>query len=117
MKITNIVYQALNLPKVLNVNPRSIYNKVNEFVTFVDEEQIDLVCMSESWERENLTLENNIDIDDFEVISNVSQRNGKGGRPAIVVNSKKYHVENLTQSVVSIPWGVEIVWAVLTPKK
>ena len=116
MKRTNKVYQALNLPKVLNVNPRSIYNKVNEFVTFVDEEQIDLVCMSESWERENLTLENVIDIDDFEVISNVSQRNGTGGRPAIVVNSKKYHVENLTQSVVSIPWGVEIVWAVLTPK-
>ena len=63
VKRINKVYQALNLPKVLNVNPRSIYNKLNEFVTFVDEEQIDLVCMSESWERENLTLENVIDID------------------------------------------------------
>ena len=89
---------------------------MNEFVTFVNEEQIDLVCMYESWEQENLTLENGISIEDFKVISNVSQRKGTGGRPAIVVNSKKYHVENITQSVVSIPWGVEVVWAVLTPK-
>ena len=116
MKRSNNVFQALNLPAVLNLNPRSIYNKINEFVTFVDEEEIDLVCMSESWEREHITLKEVIKIEDFEVISNVFQRKGKGGRPAIIVNSKKYHVENLTQSVVSIPWGVEVVWAVLTPK-
>ena len=72
--------------------------------------------MSESWERENLTLENVIKIHDFKVISNVFQRKGNGGRPAIIVNSKKYLVEDLTQTVVSIPWGVEAVWAVLTPK-
>ena len=29
---------------------------------------------------------------------------------------KKFIVENLTQTVLSIPWGVEAVWAVLTPK-
>ena len=72
--------------------------------------------MSESWERENETLDKVIKLDDFEIISNVFQRNGVGGRPAIVVNSKKYTVENLTQSVISIPWGVEAVWAVLTPR-
>ena len=55
-------------------------------------------------------------MDDHEVISNVHQRTGKGGRPAILVNTKKYNVENLTNTVVSIPWGVEIVWAVVTPK-
>ena len=87
---------------------------MNEYVTFVNEEQIDLVCMSGSWERENLTLENVINVEDFKVIFNVSQRNGTSGRPAIVVNSQ--NVENITQSVVSIPWGVEVVWAVLTPK-
>ena len=69
----------------------------------MDEEEIDLVCMSESWEREYLTLEKVIQIDDFKVISNVFQRNGIGGRPAIIVNSKKYLVENLTQNVISIP--------------
>ena len=116
VKRSNNVFEALNLPAVLNLNPRSIYNKVNEFVTFVDEEEIDLVCMSESWEREYLTLEKVIKIEYFEVISKVFQRKGKGGRPAIIVNSKKYHIENLTQSVISIPWGVEVVWAVMTPK-
>ena len=116
VKRTNKVFEALDLPNVLNLNPRSIYNKVNEFVTFVDEEEVDLVCMSESWEREYLTLDKVIKIDDFEVISNVHQRKGKGGRPAIIVNSKKYQVENLTHTVISIPWGAEAIWAVITPK-
>ena len=49
------------------------------------------------------------------VISNVHQRQGKGGRPALIINSRKYHVQNLTQSVIKIPWGVEVVWALLTP--
>ena len=116
VKRSNKVGQALNLPKVLNLNPRRIYNKAGEFVTFVEEEQVDLICMSESWEREELTLDELIKIDDFSVISNVHQRKGKGGRPAIIANTKKFHVENLTQSTVSIPWGVEVVWAILTPK-
>ena len=72
--------------------------------------------MSESWECEELTLEEVIEIEDFTVISNVHQRRGKGGRPAIIANSKKFDVENLTNTEISIPWGVEIVWAVLTPK-
>ena len=105
IKPSNKVCQALSLPKVLNLNPRSIYNKIDEFKTFVTEEQVDLTCMSESWEREDLTLDKVINIDDHEVISNVHQRTGKGGRPAIIVNTKKYHVENLTNTLVNIPWG------------
>ena len=45
------IEQSINLPKVMNLNPRSIYNKIDEFVTFVKEEDIDLVFMSESHER------------------------------------------------------------------
>ena len=116
VKRSNKVGQALDLPKVLNLNPRSFYNKAGEFVTFVEEEQVDLISMSESWEREELTLDELIKIDDFSVISNVYQRKGKGGRPAIIANTNKFHVQNLTQSTVSIPWGVEVVWAILTPK-
>lgn len=91
------MYQALKLPEVLNVNPRSLYNKKNEFCTFIDEETIDLACISESFERENLTLEKLVNLENFKVISNVYQREGKGGRPAIVVNTK-FEVENLTQT-------------------
>ena len=42
IKRSNKVCQALKLPKVLNVNPRSLYNKKNAFVTFIEEENIDL---------------------------------------------------------------------------
>ena len=78
--------------------------------------------MSENHERwyptqknEKQTLDEIINIDDHIVISNPSQRNGKGGRPALIVDNTKYMVQNLTQSEIIIPWGVEIVWAVLTP--
>ena len=110
------MYQALKLPKVLNVNPRSIYNKKNEFCTFIDEQMIELACISESFERENLTLEKLLKLENFKVISNVYQREGKGGRSAIVVNTEKFEVKNLAQTQIAIPWGVEIVWAVLTPR-
>ena len=35
IKRSNKLIQALNLPNVMNVNPRSIYNKIQEFHTFV----------------------------------------------------------------------------------
>ena len=72
--------------------------------------------MSESWEREEYTLDKALEMTDYEVISNVHQRIGKGGRPAIIANKQLFDVENLTNTLISIPWGIEIVWAVLTPK-
>ena len=73
--------------------------------------------MSESWEHEDLTLDQIIDLEDHKFISNVHQRTGMGGRPAIIANDKKYFVQNITNTLVTIPYGVEIVWAILTPKQ
>ena len=56
-------------------------------------------------------------LEDHTIISNVHQREGRGGRPALIINARKYHVQNITQSVVRIPWGVEMVWALITPKE
>ena len=42
VKRSNKVFQALNLPKVLNLNPRSAMNKVDEIKTFIKEETIDV---------------------------------------------------------------------------
>ena len=64
----------------------------------------------------SLGLNEVIQIDDYNVISNVQQRKGTGGRPAIIANSIKFNVEILTQTTIEIPWGVEAVWAILTPK-
>ena len=98
------------------MNPRSVYNKIKEFHTFVEEEDVDLILMSESWEREKLRLEEIVKLEDHIVISNVYQRSGRGGRPAIIVNEKKYHIQNLTNTLIQIKWGVEAVWCLITPK-
>ena len=101
----------------MNLNPRSVYNKIDEFHTFVEQEEVDVVFMSESWERNNLTLEKIVHLENHTVISNVHQRVGMGGRPALIVNKKKYDVEDLTNTLVNIKWGVEAVWCLLTPKQ
>ena len=44
------------------------------------------------------------------------QRQGKGGRPAIIVDNKKYEIQNITNTFVHIPWEVVVTWATLTPK-
>ena len=116
IKKSNKLLQALNLPTVMNVNPRSIYNKSEEFHTFVEEHSIDCVFMSESWERPDKPLEQIINLPNHSVISNPHQRKGVGGRPALIVNNDKYHVRNLTQSLIDIPWGVEATWAIISPK-
>ena len=100
----------------MNVNPRSAINKVQELQTFIDEESIDVAFISESFDRENKRLEEHVTLEEHEVISNIYQRDGKGGRPALIVNNKKYNVQNLTNTVVQIPWGVEVTWALITPK-
>ena len=89
---------------------------MEEFHNFVEQEEIDLLFMSESWEREYLTLDQIIRLDNHTIISNVSQRTGTGGRPAIFANSDKFEVQNVTNTLVQIPWVVEAVWCVLTPK-
>ena len=114
--VTNKVKEALTLPTCMNLNPRSIYNKVIEFITLIKEEQVHCVFLSESWERPEFNLSQLINIEDYRVISNPHQRKGVGGRPALIVNTKFYHVKNLTNTLINIPWGCEAVWALLTPK-
>ena len=85
------------------MNPRSIYNKKDEFETFVKEYEIQLICMSESWERESLSLSKLLTLDNYEIISSLNQRKEKGGRPAIIVNKSIDHVENITNTIAVIP--------------
>ena len=115
-KVPDRFVQALDLPVLCNINPRSVYNKIDEFNEFLKEEEVDVVFLSESWEREYLPLDEIVNLEDHTVISNVNQRTGKGGRPAIIANKKKYQIQNLTNTLIQIPWGVEAVWCILTPK-
>ena len=73
IKRSNKQLEALLLPTVVNINPRSIYNKVDEFHSLVTELEVDLICMSESWEREDLRLDQIIELDNYQIISNVGR--------------------------------------------
>ena len=116
IKRSNNIVEALSLPTICNMNPRSVYNKVKEFHEFVASEEIDILFMSESWEREDKTLKDIINLENHTVVSNVYQRKGQGGRPALIVDCKKYDIRDLTNTVIPVKWGVEVVWALLTPK-
>ena len=104
------------MPTLCNINPRSLYNKKTEFCTFIEQENIDIAFISETWEKENEKLEEIINIENYQIVANVSQRHGRGGRPAIVINKDKYLVNDLTNKSIQVPWRVVAVWAVITPK-
>ena len=100
----------------MNVNPRSICYKVEDFHTLVEVEEIDCIFMSESWDRHEKNLEDIIHFPNHTVISNPHQRRDKGGRPALIINHTKYDIKNITQTLINIPWATEAVWAIITPK-
>ena len=68
----------MQIPVILNVNPRSLFNKQENFKTYVKEKQVEIVCVSESWETEEHRIEK-IFNDDYAVISNPFVRRGRGG--------------------------------------
>ena len=72
--------------------------------------------ISESWERPEDPLENVLKMDGYQVISNPFARKQVGGKPALVISTDIFTVENPNQSLIKIPWGCEIVWSILTPK-
>ena len=112
----NLVLQSINLPVILNINPRSVYNKAEEFSLLIEQYSADVICVSESWERENLPLDQLLQLDNYEVISNVKQRDFQGGKPAILVNTQKYFVKKICPDPVTVPVGVEAVWCLITHK-
>ena len=116
VKRNNLVLQSINLPVIMNINPRSIYSKSEEFSLLLDQYSADIVCMSESWERENLTLDQLLQLDNYEIISNVKQRDFKGGKPAILVNTQKFIVKRICPDPITVPVDVEAVWCLVTPR-
>ena len=79
------------------------------------EEEVDVIFLSESWEREEKTLHEIIKLKYHEIVANVFQRKGKGGRPAIIANKTKFLVQNFTNTLINVKWGVEVVWCLLSP--
>ena len=117
LKRNNAILQAIHLPVVMNINPRSLYNKAEDFKLLLEQYNASVVCISESWERDNFTLEQLLQLDNYKVITNVKQRNFKGGKPAILIKDDNYHIKELCPEPITVPVGVEAVWALISHKK
>ena len=72
--------------------------------------------MSESFEWENRSLQELLQLDDYEIISMVKRRELKGGNPAILINKQKYWIKRICPDLVSVPVGVEAIWVIISPK-
>ena len=110
------VFSATQLPVVVNLNPRSVYNKKKEFIDMMEQLDVDICCMSESWDRQKNGLENAIKMEGYQIVKNVLQRTGKGGKPALIIKKEKYFIKELSPGVITVPPTVEASWALLTPK-
>ena len=77
---------------------------------------VDICFMFESWDREKLGLDKFIKMDNYQIIENVVQRTGKGGKPALIIKKDKYYIKELCPNVITVPPTVETTWAMLTPK-
>ena len=111
-----ILSQSMALPSIMNINPRSIYNKTEDFKLLIEQYEADCIMMSESWEREDFSLKQLLNLENYEIITNVHQRDAVGGKPAILIKTENYVVTNLCPKVITVPTGVEAAWALIVPK-
>ena len=120
VKRSNKVLEASTLPVVVNLNPRSLYNKQSEFRTMIEQTEAGVCTVSESWDRSHVTggslISDRIKIEGYRWVKNVVQRNKKGGKPALLINEKDYYIKELCPDIITVPVSVEAVWSLLTPK-
>ena len=55
----------------------------------VEQYEVDAAFVTETWEREQLTLKDIMHFDSHEVFTNVVQRQGVGGKSALLINTEK----------------------------
>ena len=115
IKRNNKLVEAANLPTVVMLNPRSLYNKKNEFNTLIEQTEAGLCFVSETWDRSHQTkglkLPDLINIEGYKWIQNVVQRRRRGGKPAILVSERDFTYVELCPDPVTVPPNVEMVWA------
>ena len=68
-KRTKKILKASSLPLVAVLNARSAYNKPENLKKFLNELGIEVLIISETWEREELSLENLLQLPNYNVHS------------------------------------------------
>ena len=111
------VLKASSLPLVTVLNARSLYNKHDNFKTFLTELGVEAAIVSETWEREDKPLEDLLQMTKYKVHSHrrpkVKANRQPGGACALVYNENRFQVTNLD---VHVPKGVEACWSVFKPR-
>ena len=112
------VLQAMSLPLVSVLNARSLYNKVNNFKLFLSELGIEVAIVSETWERQDLSLKDLLKLKDYKIHSfrraKINASSQPGGGCAIIFNEKRFEKREVD---ISVPHGIEACWMVLKPKR
>ena len=120
IKRNNKMLEAANLPTIVTLNPRSLYNKQSNFCTMIEQTEADVCFVSETWDRshsENAKLLADVlEIEGYRWVKNVVERKTKGGKPAMLINEKDYFITELCPNLITVPVTVEASWALLTLK-
>ena len=85
-------------------------------MTLVEQYSSDLIFMSETWDRISQPIETLIELENYKIITAPNPRTFRGGKPALFVNEEKFYVKPLNPEPITVPEGVEAVWALITPK-
>ena len=123
--IPQINDQYASLPTIYSANARSVFPKFNDLIQKLQNHRIDVAQISETWQDTNKKDHN----DKISILNNrfgymwysyarpKYRDNGSltgGGGTAVLVNSKNWISEELSEIIV--PQGLEIVWVKVTPR-
>ena len=110
------ILSASSLPLVAVLNARSLYNKADNFKIFMNELGIEVGIVSESWEREELSLEKLLNMHNYNFHSykreKVKAKKQPGGSCAVIYKETRFRA---TKLYVPVPKGVEACWLLLKP--
>jgi hypothetical protein len=114
--VSDETQQTSRLPLCLMFNARSVYNKINNLRTMLNQIGPDITIVSETWERRRQCLDELLSLSQFKSVSYCRQqvfRNKQpGGGCAIIYNESRFEV---TPFDICVPENVEATWAIFTP--
>ena len=92
--------EAVNLPTVITLNPRSLYNKMDQFRTMVEQTEVGVCFISETWDRTHLKkgklISESLEIEGYKWVRNVCQSNRGRGKPHILISEKDFHITEIS---------------------
>ena len=70
---------------MLDINPWLLYKCTKEFKIIIEQYNIDMEGITESWSRDSLPLDEVIIIENFKIVTNIVRCQKRGGSPTLVI--------------------------------